>query len=110
MTASPDDNKSSTHKYYVQYQEGAMTNLADFKKHFENYMKFNHRNVNWKWTADYTPFLQLGYNVEYIQMCKSCNKEAKKGCCENYHAANRSKRFLIQNMKIVSVETGNDSE
>ena len=39
LTAGPEDNKTAFYKYYVQYRQGAMTNLADVKKSFENYMK-----------------------------------------------------------------------
>ena len=101
LTAGPEDNKTAYYKYYVQYRQGAMTNLADVKKSFENYMKFNYRNVNWKWTNDYTPFKQLGYSVDYMHMCKSCGHEAKKGCCDQYHVANRSKRYVVKDLEIV---------
>jgi len=101
LTAGPDDNKSSTHRYYIVHKPGAFANLADVKKMFENYMRFNHRGTNWKWTSDYTPFKQLGFSVIYQNMCKSCGKGGKSGCCDQSHPSNRTKRYIVQDMEII---------
>lgn len=101
LTASPEENKNSSYKFYVRYKQNHITNLADIKKLFENYMRFNHRHVRCEWSADYTPFKQLGYDVLQSHMCKSCNKEAMKGCCENYHASNRVKKYIVKHLEVV---------
>jgi hypothetical protein len=101
LTAGPDDNKSSTHRYYIVHKPGAFANLADVKKMFENYMRFNHRGTNWKWTSDYTPFKQLGFSVISQNMCKSCGKGGKSGCCDQSHPSNRIKRYIVQDMEII---------
>ena len=101
LTAGPDDNKTSQCRYYIQHRCGAITNLADVKKAFENYMKFNYRHINYKWTADYTPFSKLGYTVVCTHVCKSCGNEAKKGCCGHYHIANRTKKHVVKDLEIV---------
>lgn len=110
LTAGPDDNKSSTHRYYIVHKPGAFANLADVKKMFENYMRFNHRGTNWKWTSDYTPFKQLGFSVIYQNMCKSCGNEWKSKCCDEAHPSNRIKRFIVKDMHIVAQTIVDDGE
>ena len=101
LTAGPDDNKSRTTKYYVRYIEGKTVMLADFKKAFDCFLKYNHPGVKYVWTGDYSVFWHLGYGVQTNNICKSCGKEARKGCCQHYHTSNRVKRVVISGMELV---------
>lgn len=101
LTASPEMNKNSTHRFYVRYHHGHSEDLADIKKLFMNFMRFNYPGNKNEWTSDYTAFKQLGYDVRRMHMCKSCGNEATKGCCEHYHMSNRVKRYVVKDIEIV---------
>jgi len=96
-----EDNCSKYKRYYVLYKPGHLENIADVKSMFMKYMSFKHPNVRCEWKADYTPFKQLGFKIIDKNICKSCKAIAMQGCCENYHASNRSKRTMVENMQLV---------
>jgi hypothetical protein len=101
LTASPEDNCSLTKKYYVLFRQGHVETLADVKSKFFQFMEYKHPNVRREWKSDYTPFKQLGYNIIEKNICKSCKKNANKGCCPNYHSSNRAKKTVVENIELV---------
>ena len=84
---------------------GTLIKVWTFKQTFMNYMRYKHRDVKYKWTSDYSPFKKLGYDVQFINVCKVCYREGKYGCCPDYNAANRSRRYIIKDLKCVIVPT-----
>lgn len=110
LTTYPDDNKSTTAKYYcrkrvLEGEHRIRTSINDVKKAFTNYMKFNHPGEKIVWDdGDHSTFKSLGYEVEEVNMCRSCRKKAKGGkepCCAEYSKANRSKRTFVCDLEIV---------
>ena len=101
LTADSNDNCSKYKRYYVLYKPGHKENMADVKSMFMKYMSFKHPNVRYEWKADYTAFKQMGFKIIDQHMCKSCKKHAIKGCCENYHTSNRSKKTMVENIQLV---------
>lgn len=102
LTLPPGDNMYNDKDVYFMWHEGSTMLLQDFKNKFMNYMRFRHPSVKYRWTSDYSVFNRLGYNVVYQNICKNCGLHAKFGCCADYNVANRSKRYVIEN--IVCVE------
>lgn len=109
LTASPEENCSKYKRYYVLFKQGNVENLSDVKSMFLKFMAFKHPNVKHEWKADYTPFKQLGYKVVEKNICKSCKNIAVKGCCREYHTSNRSKKTVIENIKIVEEDIYSDN-
>lgn len=92
LTLPPGDN------VYFMKQQGATMLLQDFKNKFMNYMRFRHPGVKYRWTSDYSSFNRLGYRVVHQHVCKGCGSHAEAGCCASYSAANRSKRYVVENL------------
>lgn len=105
LTRDPDDNKWGSagiyHRLYFRKKKGSSMLLEDFKTKFKNYMKYKHPEVKYKWTSDYSSFKRLGYDVKYAHTCKACMSTTGKGCCEEYNSANRSRRYVIEDMECV---------
>jgi hypothetical protein len=101
LTLGPDDNAwSNKVLYFVKVKDHCMM-LEDFKRKFFNYMRFKHRNVKYNWAQDLSAFKRLGYEIVYTKVCRSCLKEARKDCCNNYDNANRSTRRVIKHIMCV---------
>ena len=102
LNSSKDDNKTNRSNIWIQYETDKIVQLEDFKKSFKAYLKFKHNKTDYKWsnTSDTETLKKCGYIIETRNICASCNKEGKKGCCENYHASNRRKKVIIKNMII----------
>jgi REP element-mobilizing transposase RayT len=101
LTLPPGDNVYGDKDVYFMKQEGAMMLLQDFKNKFMNYMRFRHPGVKYRWTSDYSSFHKLGYRVVHQHVCKGCGSHAEAGCCNKYSAANRSKKYIIENLVCV---------
>jgi len=110
VIAAPNKNKTRTECFYVRKvnktgEDRISTPIEDVKKMFERYMKFNHEGKKHTWDDnDYSTFKELGYEVQKINMCKSCKRRAKGGkekCCPNYSVANRVKKVMVMDLEIV---------
>lgn len=101
LTLPPGNNVYGDKDVYFMKQQGAAMLLQDFKNKFMNYMRFKHPNVKYRWTSDYNSFNRLGYSIVHQHICKSCGSHATAGCCSNYSIANRSKRYVIENLVCV---------
>ena len=101
LTLPPGDNVYGDKDVYFMRQEGAVMLLQYFKNKFMNYMRFRHPGVKYRWTSDYSSFNRLGYKVVHQHVCKGCGSHAESGCCVNYSIANRSKRYVIENLVCV---------
>jgi Family of unknown function (DUF5906) len=101
LTLGPEDNVwSNKVMYFVKVKDQCMM-LEEFKRKFMNYMRFRHPNVRYKWDHDLSAFKRLGYEIMYTKVCRSCLREARKDCCENYDHANRSTRRVIKHIRCV---------
>lgn len=98
LTLPPGDNIYGDKDVYFMNQPGAVMLLQDFKNKFLNYMRFRHPSIKYRWTSDYSAFNRLGYRVVHLHVCKACGAHATSGCCRNYSVANRSKRYVIENL------------
>lgn len=101
LTLPPGDNVYGDKDVYFMKQHGVAMLLQDFKNKFMNYMRFRHPLVKYRWTSDYSSFSRLGYRVVCQHVCKACGSHAEAGCCANYSSANRSKRYVIENLVCV---------
>jgi hypothetical protein len=103
LTIDPEDNKWGPyglhHRLYFKRKQGSTMLLEDFKRKYQNYMKYKHPEVKYKWNSDYSSFKRLGYDVKYSNTCKACMKTGGKGCCSEYNSANRSRRYVIENIE-----------
>jgi hypothetical protein len=106
LTLAPGDNIYGDKSVYFMRQEGAVMLLQYFKNKFINYMRFRHPGVKYRWTSDYSSFNRLGYKVVHQHVCKGCGSHAEAGCCANYSVANRSKRYVIENLVCVEEPHG----
>ena len=110
LTSGPDESRSLKQHYYIRYVNDAMTEWYAFKKVFEAYMLYKNPGKKWELlTEENGPFIKLGYDVVRTHICRGCLAEARSGCCINYSPANRSKRFIIKNMELVSEDIIEDS-
>lgn len=83
----------------VKTEKGSCIPIRIFKEEFYKYLKTNAKDA--KWTSEFHSVLnEYGYPVKDMNLCKSCNKPSKVGCCQNYSAKNRSKLTLVFNMKV----------
>jgi phage/plasmid-associated DNA primase len=102
LAAGPEENE-----IYVVQRSGRTTTLTEFKEAFGKYMRYKHRGVSWKFDdEDRKPFVELGYEVKKVPMCKSCGGKAQGGgegrrCCANYGMANRVNLVSIVGMEVV---------
>ena len=101
LTLPPGGNVYRDNDVYFMKREGASMLLQDFKNKFMNYMRFRHPGVKYKWTSDYSSFEKLGYKVVYQNICKGCGLRAESQCCSEYNVANRSRRYVIENLACI---------
>ena len=110
LMSGPDESRTKYKRYYVRQINGKITEWYAFKKVFEAYMLYKNPGKKWELlTEENGPFIKLGYDVVRTHICRGCLAEARSGCCINYSPANRSKRFIIKNMELVSEDIIEDS-
>lgn len=103
LMSGPDESRTLEKRYYVRQVIGKVTEWHVFKKAFEAYMHYKNPGKHWELlTEDTGPFVKLGYVVAKVNICRGCLGEARSGCCPNYSAANRSKKFIIKHLEFVS--------
>jgi phage/plasmid-associated DNA primase len=102
ITNPPGVNKTRNSNIWIEYKEGELTELETFKKKFKSFVRFKHNLFNYRWsnTSDISTLHKEGYIIYRVHICASCNKKALKGCCENYNANNRRRKYVIENMVI----------
>ncbi len=104
--------------YQVIFCKDNYTSFKDLDKAFKNHCKFTldmRNNIPKIGLQERAELGQIGGIYETIQICKSCNKKAVSGCCDNYNPANRVKHKKFKHIKIVKPsedreDRGNDSE
>ncbi|KAJ3063181.1 hypothetical protein HK102_008549, partial [Quaeritorhiza haematococci] len=105
LNGGEDDNRTPCGSVYIEEAPGGFESVSDLKKEFENYCRLQtpDKTKMPSWEKIYSdPLLKRGFQIERdINMCKSCNKPAKAGCCEEYSPQNRSKRHIVHNIRIV---------
>lgn len=106
LVLPPGDNVYGDKSVYFERQPGSTMLLQTFKNMFLNYMRFRHPGAKYKWTSDYSSFHKLGYDVTSKHVCKACGSTANYSCCDDYHPANRSKRYVIEHIACVEDYVG----
>jgi len=74
--------------------------ISSLKQMFDEYIDSISIRVKWS-TQFYKIFSEHGYTVREINICKSCEKPSRRGCCVKYSTENRLKRTLVLNMKVI---------
>ena len=79
----------------TRYKEGEIILLEEVRKQFNNWLGKNVRSL------DNGTFFQVNkdYIIEIIKVCKHCNKESKKGCCELYKHSDRTRKTTVKNLE-----------
>ncbi|KAJ3078321.1 hypothetical protein HK102_004582, partial [Quaeritorhiza haematococci] len=105
LDGGKDDNRTPNGSVFIKKFPGAFESVSDLKKEFESYCRSQTpgKTKTPSWEKVYSdPLLKRGFRIERdVNMCKSCNKPAKAGCCEEYSPQNRSKRHIVHNIRIV---------
>ncbi|KAJ3079321.1 hypothetical protein HK102_003863 [Quaeritorhiza haematococci] len=105
LNGDEDDNRTPYGSVYIEEAPGGFECVSDLKKEFENYCRLQTpgKTKTPSWEKIYSdPLLKRGFRIKQdVNMCKSCNKPAKAGCCEQYSPQNRSKRHIVHNIRIV---------
>lgn len=89
-------------KFNIEFEkDNNNVSLQDLKTYYGYYMKFKNPNTKYKWSNSNLYVLnKLGYDVKRVNICSSCNKKARLGCCDKYNTKNRKRSTVILNMKI----------
>ena len=110
LTLPPGDNVYGNKNVYFMRQQGSTMLLQEFKNRFMNYMRFRHPSEKYRWNSDYSSFHKLGYDVTRKHICKACGSAAVSSCCAKYHPANRSKKYIIENIVCIEEYIGHSQE
>lgn len=78
LTAAPEENQSKSKRWYVKYQEGAVTPLPKLKDAFRAYMKFKHPGIPYTWPEDESALKSLGYIVKKNIFVNRAKKDISK--------------------------------
>jgi len=74
--------------------------LLELRKAFTNHSRF-HRQDGAAWSGDHHPIKMAGYTVSKINVCKVCDKPAKKDTCgDHYDSRNRKRVNMIEGMRL----------
>ena len=86
--------------YDVTYDPTARTELLELRKAFTNHSRF-HRQDGAAWSGDHHPIKMAGYTVSKINVCKVCDKPAKKDTCgDHYDSRNRKRVNMVEGMRL----------
>ncbi|NDD84750.1 hypothetical protein EBZ38_10855, partial [bacterium] len=95
--------RNPLYKYLVEntrYKRGAVVKIEDIRTNFSEWLG---KKVS---KLDNGTFGQVNteYVVEVCKICKSCNNEHSKSCCENSDRKTRVTRTIVRNLEFFSNE------
>jgi len=87
-------------KEKTRYKKGNMVNMEDIRGAFSNWM--DKKIVK----LDNGTFGQVNkeYIVEILRVCKHCNQESRKGCCEKSNNKDRTKKTVVGNIEMIDAD------
>jgi len=91
--------RNPLYKYLIEntrYKRGAVTKIEDIRTNFSEWLG---KKVS---KLDNGTFGQVNkeYVVEVFKICKHCEKEAAKGCCEKYKNSDRTRKTIVHNIDL----------
>jgi hypothetical protein len=111
VLASEDDIRAEVSPLYnfvkngddfwdVVYDPKATTTLLELRNAYQNHIRF-HRQDRAKWTNDHHPIKMAGFSVSKVNVCKDCDKVAKKETCgDHYDPRNRKRVHVVEGMRL----------
>ena len=94
----PDSTDNEGVIYKIEFNEIYETMMSEIQNRFKYWCKYNNYKNN-KISTDDSTFTQMGLKRIVYNICKSCNKEHKKGCCENYSRSNKTTKVIIKGIR-----------
>jgi hypothetical protein len=84
----------------TEYKQGNMITIEEIRKEFSDWIG---KKIS---KLDNGTFGQVNreFIIETLMICKSCLKEHKKGCCDNYNRISRTNKKFIKNINIIKKE------
>ena len=100
IRASPLYVKNGDDFWDVVYDPKATTTLHELRNAYQNHIRF-HRQDRAKWTNDHHPIKMAGFSVSKVNVCKDCDKVAKKETCgDHYDPRNRKRVHVVEGMRL----------
>jgi len=94
----PDSTDSEGNIYKIEFNENYETLMSEIQNKFKYWCKYNNYKNN-KISTDDSTFSQMGLKRVVYNICKNCNNEHKKGCCENYSRSNKTTKAIIKGIR-----------
>ena len=93
--------RNPLYKFLIEntcYKEGNVIIMEEIKNNFSSWLG---KSV---YKLDIGTFIQVNesYETFSLKVCKHCNKEHKKGCCEKYNRTDRTTKKMIRNIEILN--------
>lgn len=81
----------------TRYKENNIILMSEIKEEYNNWIG---KKV-YKLDNGTFPQVNKEYVIEKKNICKSCNKEANKSCCNEYNSKNRSVKIIVKNLEFL---------
>ena len=81
----------------TRYKKDNVVLLDDIRSNFNNWLGKTVRSL------DNGTFFQVNkeYIIEQMKICKHCNNESRKGCCDKYKNSDRTVKKTVKNIELV---------
>jgi len=102
------DNENNGIIYKLIFDKDKYVLLSEVEQRHMMYCKYTKQKSTWT-KGDGSTFAKFNCKVEPANICKSCSRKAKIGCCPSYAGGNRKKLYVVQGLSFES-ETVSDTE
>lgn len=94
-------DRNPLYKFLLENTRFKKDNVLQLEEVRENFNNWIGKKVK---TLDNGTFGQVNkdYIIETVRICKHCNKEAKKSCCDKYNNKDRTKKKIVRNLELIT--------
>lgn len=96
----PDSKDNDGNIYKIEYNDNYETTFVEIQNQYKNWCKYNNIKNN-KIKADDSTFIMMKLKKIVKNICKSCNGEHTKGCCESFNRINKTTKVIIKGIRFV---------
>jgi len=101
--------KIGDYYYSIVYKKDSKALVSDFKRRFDNWLSGTKHDQSFRLNTKHSEFKKNGFEYFEEKVCKSCGKQALKGCCQDYNRLNRTSVKYYKNMYMMKEIVNNSS-
>ena len=104
QTEKQQSKENHLYNFLKQYSVFKKDNIVTMEEIRENFSNWLGKKI-FKLNMETIKQVNSDYDIIKINLCKHCNKQHLKGCCEKYNSKDRTFKNIIRNIELLIYKT-----